>query len=120
MAIFLEKLLKRPNIHIDTLTSSNSSLNSIFCNIPEEVKEQSEILVKYDHYLKKEEDLARKMTELENLRIPDAFNFQALSALSAEAVEKLNNIRPMTLGQASRISGVSPSDISIIMVHLKN
>lgn len=116
----MEKLLKRPNIHLDTLITSSKDLNSIFSEIPEEVKEQSEILVKYDHYLKKEEDLARKMTEMENLRIPDNFNYQTLSALSAEAKEKLTNIRPITLGQASRISGVSPSDVSIIMVHLKS
>ncbi len=81
------------------------------------ILEQAEITIKYEGYIKKEEELAKKLNKLENINIKKEFDYKQLKSLSAEAVEKLTNIRPKTIGQASRISGVSPSDISILLIH---
>lgn len=116
----LEKLVKRPDVQLASLRSETEKVRELFENYPDDVLEQSEILIKYDHYLEKEQLMAQKMMEMEALRIPDHLNFNTLTALSTESREKLNAIRPQTLGQASRISGVSPADISILLVHLKN
>jgi tRNA uridine 5-carboxymethylaminomethyl modification enzyme len=83
-----------------------------------EISEQAEIHVKYDGYLEKEKDLAEKMNRLEHVKLPQGFDYHSLSSLSMEARLKLTKIRPETLGQASRISGVNPSDVSILMIHL--
>lgn len=114
----IEKLIKRPNLHLGTF-SSNPQVKDLISSFPAEVIEQGEILIKYDHYLTKEQQMAEKLQEMEKLKIPESFQYSNLKALSAEAVEKLSLQRPETLGQASRISGVSPSDVSIILVHLK-
>ncbi len=115
----LEKLVKRPNIDLSSLGEKNTSVSRLINTYPTEVVEQSEILIKYDHYLEKERTLANKLKDMDNLRIPDNFNYGNLSALSAESREKLKQHQPETLGQASRISGVSPADISVLLVHLK-
>ena len=83
----------------------------------EESKEEAEILIKYEGYIEREKETADKLNRLENVKIPANFDYTKLS-ISAESAEKLSQIRPTTLGQASRISGVSPSDVSILMVHL--
>ena len=83
-----------------------------------EVLEQAEIEVKYAGYIQKEKSNADKLQRLENIRIPDDFDYMPLSSLSMEAREKLSSIRPSTISQASRISGVSPSDISVLLVYL--
>jgi tRNA uridine 5-carboxymethylaminomethyl modification enzyme len=80
--------------------------------------EQTEIQVKYDVYIEKEKELVKKMAQLEDLLIPDNFNYDRVSALSNEALQKFKRIRPRTLGQASRISGVNPSDMQILMVYM--
>jgi len=80
--------------------------------------EETEILVKYDNYIQKEQDIANKITKLENINLHDNFDYKNLKSLSYEAREKLSKIRPKTIGQASRISGVSPSDISVLVVYL--
>ncbi len=80
--------------------------------------EQAEIQVKYSGYIEKEKSNADKLQRLENIRIPDNFDYSKLKSLSFEAREKLNSIRPVTISQASRISGVSPSDISVLLVFL--
>ncbi|HXS38305.1 MAG TPA: hypothetical protein VN721_16505, partial [Flavipsychrobacter sp.] len=82
------------------------------------VVEQAEIQTKYDVYIEKEKELVKKMASLEGLTIPETFSYDKLTALSAEARQKLNKIKPRTLGQASRISGVNPSDIQILMVYM--
>ncbi|MEQ8360661.1 MAG: tRNA uridine-5-carboxymethylaminomethyl(34) synthesis enzyme MnmG [Cytophagales bacterium] len=115
----LEKLVKRPNIDLNSLGEKNNSVSRLINTYPVEVIEQSEILIKYDHYLEKERTLADKLKEMDNLRIPDNFNYRKLSAMSAESREKLSQQQPETLGHASRISGVSPADISVLLVHLK-
>ena len=74
--------------------------------------------MKYDVYIEKEKELVKKMATLEDLSIPEAFNYDKLSALSNEARQKLAKIKPRTLGQASRISGVNPSDVQILMVYM--
>ena len=80
--------------------------------------QQTEIQVKYDVYIEKEKELVKKMAQLEDLLIPDNFNYDHLSSLSNEALQKFKRIRPRTLGQASRISGVNPSDVQILMVYM--
>ena len=80
--------------------------------------EQAEIQVKYAGYIEKEKANADKLQRLENIRIPEDFEYMKLSSLSMEAREKLSEIRPSTISQASRISGVSPSDISVLLVFL--
>ena len=79
---------------------------------------QAEIQVKYEGYISREQENALKLNRLEEVKIPPQTDFSSLSSLSAEAVEKLTEIKPTTIGQASRISGVSPSDISILLVYL--
>jgi tRNA uridine 5-carboxymethylaminomethyl modification enzyme len=80
--------------------------------------EQAEIQIKYDVYIGKEKELVDKMSQLEDLLIPDNFNYDRLSSLSTEALQKFKKIKPRTLGQASRISGVNPSDVQILMVYM--
>lgn len=80
--------------------------------------EQAEIQVKYERYIEKEKEIVDRMATLENQLIPDNFDYDKVSALSIEALQKFKKIRPLTLGQASRISGVNPSDIQILMVFM--
>jgi tRNA uridine 5-carboxymethylaminomethyl modification enzyme len=96
----------------------DTEIEKTFNQFPEEVLEQVEILTKYETYLQKEKQLAERVGGLENYSIPEKINYDNINAMSTEAREKLKKIKPQTLGQASRISGVSPSDISIIMVYL--
>tara|TARA_Y100001001_G_C7862655_1_gene258295 strand:- start:383 stop:703 length:321 start_codon:yes stop_codon:yes gene_type:complete len=83
-----------------------------------DVLEQAEIEVKYSGYIEKEKSNADKLHRLENVRIPDDFDYSKLKSLSFEAREKMESIRPVTISQASRISGVSPADISVLLVYL--
>jgi tRNA uridine 5-carboxymethylaminomethyl modification enzyme len=87
-------------------------------NLDQEVVEQAEIQVKYSGYIEKEKNNADKLTRLEDMIIPDNFNFDNIQSISIEAKQKLNKIRPRTIGQASRISGVSPSDISVLLIYM--
>ncbi len=80
--------------------------------------ESAEILMKYDGYIKREKEVAEKIMRLEDIKIHDDIDYRTLSSLSAEAVEKLSAVKPKTVGQASRISGISPSDISVLMVYM--
>ena len=87
-----------------------------WCNI--DSLEQSEIQIKYERYIEKENEIATKMSALEDLIIPDSFNYDTVTAISNEALQKFKKIKPRTLGQASRISGVNPSDVQILMVYM--
>jgi tRNA uridine 5-carboxymethylaminomethyl modification enzyme len=87
-------------------------------DISVDVLEQTEIQIKYDVYIGKEKELVEKMAQLEDLLIPQNFNYDRLSSLSNEALQKFKKIKPRTLGQASRISGVNPSDVQILMVYM--
>ena len=85
-------------------------------NIGREVLEQAEIQIKYKGYIEREKLLAEKLHRLENISIPEGFDFSTLSAVTIEARQKLNRIRPKTIGQASRIPGVSPADINVMLI----
>ncbi len=114
-------LLLRPQISLaglaDHLPGLKNHLDMIKPN-REEILEEAEILVKYEGYIEKEGELAQKLERLETLTLKENFDYHKLNALSFEAREKLSKIRPRSLGQASRIAGVSPADISILIVHL--
>ena len=114
----LEKILLRPEISITSLLESFPSLKSDAASISEAAIQQVEIAIKYDVYLKKEEEMVQKMIALENQPIPETFNYAKVSSLSAEAKQKFIKIKPATLGQASRISGVNPTDIQILTVFM--
>ncbi len=113
-----DKLLKRPNIGIFDLQSLDNQTNTILSSYSKDVLQQVEIITKYDSYLRKERQMVEKMSSMENFKIPIDFKYSDIPALSAEGKQKLSKIRPETLGQASRISGVSPADLSIITVYL--
>lgn len=110
-------VITRPNITINELGGHNQKLTEILKPYSEEELESAEILMKYDGYIKREKDVAEKIMRLENIKIYDDIDYSKLSSLSAEAVEKLTKVKPKTVGQASRISGISPSDISVLMVY---
>lgn len=114
----LINFIKRPELGIQDLKHFSTDLKDYLDKYEEEILEQAEIQIKYESYIMKEYEMANKMNAMENYRIPNSFDYKDISALSAEAKEKLNKQKPETIGQASRISGVSPADISIIMVYL--
>lgn len=116
--VSIQQLLKRPEITIQALRKLDPTLAEYFENFSAEVLEQAEILTKYESYLEKERQHAERVENLEGYRIPVNFDYAKVKALSTEAREKLTKIRPETIGQATRISGVSPADISVIMVYL--
>lgn len=111
-------LLKRPEVSIQKLIQSEPSVLVELSKYPDEIIEQAEIQIKYATYLQKEQEMVEKMGNLEDYQINDGFDYDRIKGLSAEGREKLKMVRPTSLGQASRISGVSPADISIIMVYL--
>jgi tRNA uridine 5-carboxymethylaminomethyl modification enzyme len=112
------KLLLRPDISINELEATLPSLQQKMSGFTNDEKQQTEIQVKYDVYIQKEKEMAERMSNLEELVIPDSFNYEKIQAISIEARQKLTKIRPRTLGQASRISGVNPSDIQILLVYM--
>src|SRR5690606_7908353 len=112
-------VLSRPEIGINDLLPIERVQG--FANdygLTEEELEKSEIQIKYRGYIKKEEENANKLKRLENLKIPENFDYSQLRSLSTEAKQKLEKTRPDTIAQASRISGVSPSDISILLIYM--
>jgi tRNA uridine 5-carboxymethylaminomethyl modification enzyme len=114
----LFKLLKRPEINQDGIAEMSSEYKLIQKNYSHESVEQAEIRVKYERYIEKENELAMKMDRLEELKINPDFDYHILKSLSIEARQKLSKIKPSTIGQAGRISGVSPSDISVLLIKL--
>lgn len=111
-------LLRRPEIGIKSLKKLNTELADYLDGYHPDTLNQAEISIKYETYIKKERELAERMEALEDKKIRSSFDYDQITALSAEGKQKLKSIRPKTIGQASRISGVSPSDISILMVYL--
>ncbi|RIW18338.1 tRNA uridine-5-carboxymethylaminomethyl(34) synthesis enzyme MnmG [Algoriphagus lacus] len=116
--ISVEKLLKRPQIGIEELKTVDQELKQYLSKYSKEVLEQAEIQIKYDSYIDKEQQMVEKLSNMESYKIPTRFDYLSITALSNEGRQKLNKIRPETLGQASRISGVSPADLSILTVYL--
>ncbi len=118
----LSQLLLRPQINLNMLKSKvpylNTEINKTPIEIKSQVEECAEILVKYESYIQKEEEIVSKLSHFENLVIKDDFDYHSLKSLSFEAREKLSKIRPKTIGQAGRISGVSPADISVLVIYI--
>ena len=114
-----DKILSRPNIYMSDLKECDSVDSYISTNnLSEEVQDQAEIQIKYSGYIQKEKNNADKLNRLESVKIPKDFDYKKLKSISAEALEKLNKIKPKTISQASRISGVSPNDISVLLVYM--
>ncbi len=114
----MAQLISRPQIGISDLRQVNSSVDMMLKQYDQQTIEQAEIKIKYESYFEKELEIIKKMQRMEDQELNPEFNYGSLLSLSKEAREKLTKIKPRTLGQASRISGVSPSDISVLMVHM--
>ena len=113
------KIFARPNVTLDLMRKVEDVDTYIKeNNLDQEVLDQTEIQVKYSGYIEKEKNNASKLNRLEDIKIPENFDYSKLKSLSFEAKEKLKKIKPRTLSQASRISGVSPSDISVMLVYM--
>lgn len=118
-SVKLYKVFSRPNLTLSDMLKLSSVKEYQSSNeLNKEVCEQTEVQIKYSGYIEKEKLNAEKLNHLENIKIPTSFVYSKVKSLSAEAVQKLNKIKPTTLSQASRISGVSPNDISVLMVYM--
>jgi tRNA uridine 5-carboxymethylaminomethyl modification enzyme len=117
----LSSLITRPFVSSDDLKMWCEEFNSVAMEVllehPDSL-EQAEIVLKYEGYIQREEEMANKLNRLENVKIPEELDYREMKSLSIEAKEKLSKIKPVTIGQASRVSGVSPSDISVLLIHL--
>jgi tRNA uridine 5-carboxymethylaminomethyl modification enzyme len=113
----LDKLILRPDVHVG-IFKQILRIDEVLSEFSEEVLAQAEIQIKYQVYIEKENELVNRMKQMEDLAIPEQFDYKKIQALGAEAREKLIRIRPQTLGQASRISGINPSDVQILMVYM--
>jgi tRNA uridine 5-carboxymethylaminomethyl modification enzyme len=113
-----QKLLLRPDIELENLIAVLPKLATAINGFPKETIQQASIQVKYEVYIEKEKELVQRMRQLEELEIPESFDYKKIGALGNEAREKLIRIKPRTLGQASRISGINPSDVQILMVYM--
>ena len=116
-----DKIISRPNISVkEVITTSNTITDKVnsLSGLKEEVVEQAEVQIKYEGYIAKEQNVAEKLIRLEGTKIPSDLNYSKLSSLSTESKEKLSNVSPKTIGQASRISGIKPSDINILLIYL--
>ena len=111
-------VITRPNITVNGLMNSNEKLTKSLSDSNEVEIESAEILMKYEGYIKREKEVADKLMRLEDIKIYKDIDYSSLSSLSGEAVDKLTTIKPTTIGQASRISGISPSDVSVLMVFM--
>ena len=116
----MEALLRRPHISMDGLAEAFPTVKEFLSKYDKEFVDQAEVSLKYQGYIAKEQDMVEKMNRLETVRISETFDYHQLGSLSSESREKLSKLQPMTIGQARRISGVSPSDISVLLVHLFN
>lgn len=112
------QILLRPQVNLKTLCNTIPSFKALLNKFSEEALEQAEIQIKYQVYIEKEEEMVKKLNLLEEQVIPESFNYENISSLSNEARQKFKKIKPHTLGQASRISGVNPSDVQILMVYM--
>lgn len=111
------QILTRPNMTLEKLEHIEA-IRENASKYDDEVREQAEINIKYKGYIEKEKENVAKLTRLENIKIPEDFDYTKISSLSAEAKQKMSNVRPKTIAQAGRISGVSPADINVLLVYL--
>ena len=117
----LSSIITRPKVYLKNLLDLSVEAKEkalIAQSTHDEILNQAEIQMKYDGYIEREQDQAEKMSRLENVKIPLDLDFKKLNSLSTEAKEKLSEIKPVTIGQASRVSGVSPSDVSVLLVYM--
>jgi tRNA uridine 5-carboxymethylaminomethyl modification enzyme len=115
----LFKIFSRPQIDLDDMMQVETV--KAYClenDLDQEILEQAEIQVKYSGYIEKERNNADKLTRLEDMKIPEDFDYEKIKSISIEARQKLGKIKPATISQASRISGVSPSDVSVLLVYM--
>ncbi|HEX6914426.1 MAG TPA: tRNA uridine-5-carboxymethylaminomethyl(34) synthesis enzyme MnmG [Chitinophagaceae bacterium] len=112
------KVLLRPDVDLLSMMEQVPELKEALAGFDRETLQQAEIQTKYERYIEKEQEIVERMSQMESLIIPASFDYDKVSALSSEAVQKFKRIRPHTLGQASRISGVNPSDVQILMVYM--
>ena len=119
----LVNLLLRPEVSINNVRSISPELEELFRSVPETLRDEvfssAEILLKYQRYIEKEHDVAERILKFEDIPLTAGFDYYSLTALSYEAREKLSKMQPSTIGQASRISGVSPADVSVLLIHLQ-
>jgi len=111
------QFLTRPNITLEKLEEIDA-IKEVTSQYNDEVREQAEVNIKYKGYIEKEKENVAKLNRLENVKIPEDFDYLKISSLSAEAKQKMNNVRPKTVAQAGRISGVSPADINVLLIYL--
>jgi tRNA uridine 5-carboxymethylaminomethyl modification enzyme len=116
--IKLSQIISRPQIHIKELINNVPRISFIKEKFDDDTLEQAEIQIKYSGYIEKEKEIAEKLNRLEKLKIPKNIDYQQISSLSTEAKQKLSKLKPETLGQASRISGINPTDVSILSIYL--
>jgi tRNA uridine 5-carboxymethylaminomethyl modification enzyme len=112
------QLLLRPNISLQKMIAGLPKIKAALTGFTDQIIEQADIQIKYNVYIEKEKELVKRMNQLEDLLIPENFDYNRIISLSAEALQKFKRIKPRTLGQASRISGVNPSDVQILMVYM--
>ncbi|MEK7226977.1 MAG: FAD-dependent oxidoreductase, partial [Bacteroidota bacterium] len=113
-----QKILLRPDVELTELADVLPKLKEALSPFNKEAIEQASIQIKYDVYIEKEKELVQRMSQLEELEIPETFDYKKIVSLGNEAREKLSKVKPRTLGQASRISGINPSDVQILMVFM--
>ncbi|MFY7813980.1 MAG: tRNA uridine-5-carboxymethylaminomethyl(34) synthesis enzyme MnmG, partial [Chryseobacterium taeanense] len=111
------QILTRPNMTLEKLDEIDF-INEFSSSFDDEVREQAEVNIKYRGYIEKEKENVAKLNRLENIKIPEDFDYTKISSLSAEAKQKMSNVKPKTIAQAGRISGVSPADINVLLVYL--
>jgi tRNA uridine 5-carboxymethylaminomethyl modification enzyme len=114
----LQSVLSRPHVDLASLAALLPALDDFLSNFDTETLYLAEIDLKYEGYIQKEQEMAEKMNRLETVRLSESTDYHSIRSLSAEAREKLARLKPRTIGQATRISGVSPSDISVLLVHM--
>ncbi|MBO9199735.1 MULTISPECIES: tRNA uridine-5-carboxymethylaminomethyl(34) synthesis enzyme MnmG [Niastella] len=112
------QILLRPNISLESMITGLPKIKQALTGFTDEIIEQADIQIKYNVYIEKEKELVKRMNQLEDLLIPENFDYNKITSLSNEALQKFKKIKPRTLGQASRISGVNPSDVQILMVYM--
>jgi tRNA uridine 5-carboxymethylaminomethyl modification enzyme len=111
-------ILSRPNASIEAMARYDEKIKSLIDRYSREVIEQAEILMKYEGYIERERENADKLKRLEDLHIHADFDYDKITTLGAEAKEKLKKVKPGSIGQASRISGINPADISVLLIHM--
>ena len=113
-----QKILLRPDVELHEFAEAFPKLKEALASYDRESIDQASIQIKYDVYIEKEKELVQRMSQLEDLEIPETFDYKKIASLGNEAREKLSKVKPRTLGQASRISGINPSDVQILMVYM--